>query len=315
MMKPKKRMNCLLLGGGGFLGYHLCLALLAAGHKVRIFDRPHRKRFTVPAGGAVEWFAGDFANQEDLELALSGCDILYHLVGTTLPSSSNENPAYDVETNVVSTLRLLDLARQRRGVKIIFISSGGTVYGIPQGVPIKESHPTNPICSYGITKLAVEKYLFLYRQLYGLDSYVFRLANPFGERQEAAAEQGAVSVFLKKALQDEVIEIWGDGSVVRDYIYVKDAIDALVRAVGYAGDVRIFNIGSGRGRSLCELLSVIEQVLGRPVRHVFSPARACDVPANVLDISLARKILDWRPRIPFVDGLRTTAAWIKSGAF
>ncbi len=307
-------MKCLVLGGGGFLGSHLSQALLEAGHTVRIFDLPHRKRFAAAPPQRLEWVEGDFANPDDLEPAVSGCDILYHLVCTTLPSSSNENPAYDVETNVVSTLRLLDLARKKRGVKVIFVSSGGTVYGIPESVPLDESHPTNPICSYGVTKLAVEKYLFLYRQLYGLDSCVLRLANPFGERQEASVLQGAVSVFLNKAFHDEVIEIWGDGSVIRDYIYVKDAVDALVRAAEHSGKDRLFNIGSGQGRSLNEILSEIGQVLGRPVRHAFAPARACDVPANVLDISLARKSLGWRPRTSFQEGLRATLAWIKKGS-
>jgi UDP-glucose 4-epimerase len=298
------------LGGGGFLGYHLSQALLAAGHRVRIFDRPNINRFAVSSRHTLEWVEGDFINEEDLESAISGCDTIYHFVSTTLPKTSNDNPIYDVETNVVGTLHLLDLVRQQSGRKIIFISSGGTVYGIPREVPIKESHPTDPICSYGVAKLTIEKYLALYHQLYGLDYFVIRPSNPFGEKQRITGAQGAVAVFLHKALHDEPIEIWGDGTVVRDFIYVGDLIDALVRALTYTGDCRIFNIGSGKGRSLNELLSEIETLLGRQIRRTYMQARAFDVPSNVLDISMAARHLNWQPQIPFRDGLERTQKWV-----
>jgi len=303
-------MNCVILGGGGFLGYHLCQALLTAGHRVRVFDRPNLKRFSLPDnGGDAEWIEGDFVNQEDLEPAISGCDIIYHLVSTTLPKSSNDNPVYDMETNVIGTLRLLDLAKNHNK-KIIFVSSGGTVYGIPEEVPIKESHPTNPICSYGIAKLAIEKYLQLYHHLYNLDYCIFRLANPFGERQKVTAAQGAIAVFLHKALHDQTIEVWGDGTVVRDYVYVKDAIAPLVKAITYSGDCRIFNIGSGEGKSLNEVVAAIGALLGRPIRYTHVQARAFDAPSNVLDITLAARFLDWAPKTSFHEGLSRTLRWI-----
>jgi UDP-glucose 4-epimerase len=303
-------MNCVILGGGGFLGYHLCQALLTAGHRVRIFDRPNLERFSLlDSSGSVEWIEGDFVNQGDLEPAISGCDIIYHLVSTTLPKSSNENPLYDIETNVIGTLRLLDLVKGKNK-KIIFISSGGTVYGIPEEVPIKESHPTNPICSYGIGKVTIEKYLHLYHHLYNLDYCVFRLANPFGERQKVAAAQGVIAVFLHKALHDQPIEIWGDGTVIRDYLYVKDAIAPVVKAITYRVDCRIFNVGSGEGKSLNEVLAAIGALLGKEVRCTFTPSRAFDVPSNVLDISLAARYLDWYPRTTYQDGLSRTLAWI-----
>ncbi len=207
------------------MGSHLCDALLAEGHSVRIFDRPNLKRFReFSADEQVEWVEGDFANQEDIARAVPDCDVIYHLVSTTLPKSSNDNPVYDVETNIVGTLHLLEVARKSTVRKVIFISSGGTVYGVPNSTPINEEHPTNPICSYGISKLTIEKYLNLYYTLYGLDYCVLRLANPYGERQRTTVAQGAVAVFLHRALRNETIEIWGDGSVVRDYIYVSDAI-------------------------------------------------------------------------------------------
>jgi len=305
-------MKCLILGGGGFLGSHLSEALLEQGYAVRIFDRRNLLRFrSFQSSDAVEWFEGDFINSEHVAHAVSGCDIIYHLVSTTLPHSSNENPTYDVETNVVGTLHLLEAALKNKAKKLIFVSSGGTVYGIPQDVPIKESHSTEPICSYGIAKLAIEKYLELFRLLHGMEYCVLRLANPFGERQRVVSAQGAVAVFLDKALRNEEIEIWGDGSVVRDYLYVSDAVSALTKALAYDGGCNVFNIGSGVGRSLNDILDAIETLLGSAVRRSYLPARAFDVPVSVLDVSKAAELLNWTPQIPFAEGLYRTAKWLR----
>ncbi len=305
-------MKCLILGGGGFIGSHLCEALLAQGHHVRILDRPNLARFK-PFGyeEKVEWIDGDFVNRKDVDNAVSGCDIIYHLVSTTLPSSSNANPAYDVETNVIGTLHLLEAVRKHKVRKIIFVSSGGTVYGIPEEIPIRETHPTEPICSYGISKLAIEKYLNLFNLLHGIEYCVLRFSNPFGERQRVSAAQGAITVFISKALRNEEIEIWGDGSVTRDYFHVSDAVSALIKALSYEGNNRVFNIGSGVGRSLNEILDAIDTLTGTPVKRVYLPSRAFDVPVNILDISKAADLLDWKPQMPFIEGLSRTAQWLK----
>jgi UDP-glucose 4-epimerase len=306
-------MKCLVLGGGGFLGSHLCEALLAQGYAVRIFDRPNLLRFkSFQNTDAVEWVEGDFINREHVAQAVSGCDIIYHMISTTLPRSSNENPAYDVETNVIGTLHLLEAAQRNKIKKTIFVSSGGTVYGIPQEIPIPETHPTEPICSYGIGKLAIEKYLNLFHLLHGTEYCVLRLANPFGERQRIAAAQGAVAVFLYKALRNEAIEIWGDGSVLRDYFHVSDAVSAMTKALTYEGSSSVFNIGSGVGQSLNEILDAIEVLLGSNVKRIYLPARAFDVPISVLDISKAVKYLNWHPQLSFAEGLSRTAQWLKS---
>lgn len=170
-------MKCLILGGGGILGSHLCDALLAKGYSVRIFDRPNLRRFRAFLPDEdVEWVEGDFANEEGVAHAVPDCDIIYHLVSTTVPKSANDNPVYDVETNIVGTLNLLNQSRNEKIKKIIFVSSGGAVYGVPEHIPIKENHPSNPLCSYGITKLAIEKYFHLYHELYGLDYCVLCFA-------------------------------------------------------------------------------------------------------------------------------------------
>lgn len=304
-------MRCLILGGGGFLGSHLADALLDEGHAVRILDRPNLVRYRpFRPDEPLEWIEGDFLDERHLDAAVEGCDAVYHLVSTTLPRSSNENPAYDVQTNVMGTLRLLESVRRHRAGRVVLVSSGGTVYGIPRSIPIPETHPTEPLCAYGIGKLAIEKYLHLHHHLHGLDYRVLRLANPFGERQRVSAAQGAVTVFLDRALRGDEIEIWGDGSVIRDYFHVSDAVSAMTRALRHEGKRRIFNIGSGTGLSLNQLIAAIERLVGTTVHRRHRPARPFDVAVSVLDTSLAREDLGWTPKVTFAEGLARTARWL-----
>jgi len=305
--------SCLVLGGAGFIGSHLSEALAGEGHRVRIFDRPHVDRLPLfPPSRGFEIFTGDFLNPQALAPALEGTEIVFHLVSTTLPKNSNDNPMYDVETNVLGTLRLIELCRSRGVRKLVFVSSGGTVYGPPRSVPVSEEHPTQPISSYGIHKLMVEKYLHLAQRLHGLDYRIVRPANLYGPRQRLDIAQGAVGVFLERALKEQPIQIWGDGSVVRDYVYVADAVDAMLKAARFEGEPRIFNLGSGRGVSLKELIAEIEKLLGRPVKVEYSAARAVDVPVNVLDASLAERHLGWRASTPLGEGLRRTCEWLRA---
>lgn len=306
-------MKCLVFGGGGFMGHHLCRTLLAQGHKVRIFERPNVRRDAVLSGNPdVDFVEGDFVNEQDVTDAVPDCDIVFHLISTTLPKSSNDNPVYDVESNVVGTLHLLRSAVKSGVRKILFASSGGTVYGIPNQIPISESHPTDPVCSYAVGKLMVEKYLHLYHVLNGLNYCVLRIANAYGEGQRPFGSQGAVAVFLRKAMDNEVVEVWGDGSVVRDYVYVGDVIDAFLKALSYEGEHRLFNIGAGEGRSVNELLSAIESVMGRPVSRKYVRGRDFDVPMNVLDISKAHMVLGWEPKTRFLEGLARVLAWLRT---
>jgi UDP-glucose 4-epimerase len=305
-------MKCVLFGGAGFIGSHLAQRLIEAGHAVRIFDRPdwtaHRG---FPCVEEIEWYEGDFVNRRDTAQALAGCEAAFHLVSTTLPATANENPVYDVETNILGTLRMLEGACAAQLKKIVFVSSGGTVYGVPREIPIAETHPTDPITAYGVSKLMVEKYLELYRVLHGLEYVVLRVSNPYGERRRLPAVQGVVSAFMHRALARAPIEVWGDGSVVRDYLYVGDVAQALVRALDHGGDERIFNIGSGVGRTVNDIIDAIEKTVGWPLERRYLARRAFDVPANVLDISRARRALAWEPCTPFDEGLDRTLAWFR----
>jgi UDP-glucose 4-epimerase len=233
-----------------------------------------------------------------------------HLVSSTLPRGSNEDVVFDVQSNLISSLHLLN-AMVTKGIrKIIFISSGGTVYGNPIYTPLDEGHPTNPTVSYGITKLAIEKYLLLFQSLHGIKATILRVANPYGERQRIETAQGAIGVFLSKALRHQDIEIWGDGSVIRDYVYVGDVADAFAKAVNYDGACSVFNIGSGVGKSLNEIIGVMRETLGLQFEVNYHPSRAFDVPVSILNNSLAQRELGWAPQVTFNEGIKQTASWM-----
>ncbi|HEY6838529.1 MAG TPA: NAD-dependent epimerase/dehydratase family protein [Geobacteraceae bacterium] len=303
-------MNTLILGGNGFIGSHLVDRLLAEGHGVRVFDK-YEEHYRKPLAG-VDYRFGDFGNRGLLAEALEGIDTVFHLISTSLPKTSNDDPAFDVQSNVVETLFLLEQCVAKKVGKVVFTSSGGTVYGRPVQLPISEESPTDPECSYGITKLTIEKYLALYQHLHGLDYTVVRLSNPYGSRQNPTGIQGAIAVFLGRAARGEAIEIWGDGEVVRDYVYIDDMIDGLYRAATTASPFRVFNIGSGRGYSLNEIVAAIRAVTGLELEVVYKPGRPFDVPAIYLDIARARRELNWTPSVSLADGIARTWEFVKN---
>ncbi len=310
-METKEGKRCLILGGGGFMGSHLAEELLAAGYAVRVFDRANRDRQNLAAvADQVEIVEGDFSNESDLEAVVPGSDYVFHLVGTTLPANSNSNPVYDVESNVVSSLKLFEYCCREKVRKLIFSSSGGTVYGIPQRIPMDEDHPTHPICSYGITKLAIEKYLHLYHHLSGMDYVVLRISNPYGERQRLDGSQGVIAVFLGNLAHHEPIHLWGDGSVERDFLYVGDVVRAMRLAAEYSGPQKVFNVAGGHGTSLLQLLEVLLKVTGEKPHIVREPKRIFDVPRNILDNTCAKNLLRWKPEVPLEEGIRRTWEWV-----
>src|SRR5262245_10790013 len=304
-----------VLGGAGFLGSHLAEALLARGHHVRVFDRDNVDlRNLDGVKGRWEFVGGDLGSESDQERAVQGATSLFHLVSTTIPATSNQDPAFDVETNLLATVRLLERARREKIERIVFVSSGGTVYGRPVRIPIDESHPTEPLVSYGVVKLAVEKYLGLYHHLHGLSYRVVRLSNPYGPRQRAGGAQGAATVFLARVHEGKPIEIWGDGKVIRDYVYVSDAVEGILAAHEHPGSAGTYNIGYGAGTSLNDLVTAIQEVTGRKIDVRHTPGRAFDVPENVLDITRAATELGWTPRVTLHEGLRRTWDWLQEDA-
>ena len=302
-----------ILGGGGFIGSAICDRLLVDGHHLKVFERPRVAPYRVfSINEKVEWVTGDFSSAHDIESFVDGVDVVLHLISSTLPRGSNEDVVFDVQSNIVSSLNLLNAMVVKKVKKIIFISSGGTIYGNPEYVPLDENHPTNPTVSYGITKLAIEKYLLLFQGLYDIKSIILRVANPYGERQRSETAQGAIGVFLSKILRREPIEIWGDGSIIRDYVYVGDVADAFAKAVIYDGEKSVFNIGSGTGKSLNEVVASAKEIIGCDIEVKYLPPRSFDVPVSILNNSLALQELGWAPKVEFYDGVKKTAAWMSS---
>jgi UDP-glucose 4-epimerase len=304
-------MKSMILGGGGFLGSHLSETLLTNGHEVRIFDQPGARYLEYSSKQGAEIITGNFMNVDELKGAISDCDVVYHLLSATVPQTSNDNPCLDVEVNLVGTLHLLEQMRQANVKKIVFSSSGGTVYGVPQEIPIKESHPTDPISSYGIVKLAIEKYLHLFWTLYGIDYCILRISNAYGARQPITPTQGAIASFLGKAAAKDEIMIWGDGTVLRDYVYASDIANAFLQASLYEGKFKIFNIGSGQGHSLNDLIGAIENITRVPLQVKYLPGRPFDVPINVLDITRAKSYLGWEPKVRLEEGVLSAFEWIQ----
>jgi UDP-glucose 4-epimerase len=306
-------MKVVVVGASGFIGSHLVDGLLAAGCQVRALARhlPGLISSAALADQGLKLFPLSMADGLALQEAIEGADLVFHLASGSLPQSSNRDPQADVQVNLLGALKVLEAARLAKVKRLVMVSSGGTVYGVPQQVPIPETHPTDPTCSYGITKLAIEKYVELYRQLHGLDGLVLRLANPYGERQRLDATQGVVPVFLGRALRGEPLQIWGDGSTVRDFLYISDVVSALLATAKYQGEERLFNVGSGEGLSLNQLVALLEGELQRPIDVQYLPSRGFDVPTNVLSIELAQRCLRWSPQVPVAEGLLRFHASIK----
>jgi len=293
--------KCLILGASGFLGKNLCRTLVQHGFHVIAYGREtgHLKALEAVTS-SLQVVTGDFVIEGVPDSLLDGADIVFHLISTTKPA--NTDVLKEFETNVVPTVRLLDACASRQ-LRLVYFSSGGTVYGVPRYVPIDEGHRTEPISAYGIHKLSVEKCIEYYGRTYGLDYDILRISNPYGRYQDPKARQGAMAVFMARAILGQPIEIWGDGSVIRDYVDVDDVMDACMKLLLYHGDVHVFNIGSGKGYSLQAMLYRMERELGEPIEVHYQSSRVQDVPANVLDNSLARKELEWMPRTGFEAGI------------
>lgn len=306
-----RESSCVVLGGGGFLGVNLCRRLAASGARVRAFGR--RCLFQQDLAG-VEWRQGDFCDAAALEAAIASCDTVFHLVHTYMPQSADLNMAEDVRQNVMASLALLELSRKLKVKRVVFVSSGGIVYGPTAQFPTAETAATDPISAYGISKLTIEKYLHLYEHHHGLSFRVLRVANLFGPFQMPGKNQGVIAALISCALHDKEFEIWGDGTAVRDYVYVDDVVEALLLAAGDNSERRIFNIGSGEGRDLRQVISEIEANLGVKLAVRRTQGRLIDVPASVLAIDRARDVLGWRPRTPFDLGIKQTIAWWRARA-
>ena len=299
-------MNIVVFGASGYIGSHLVEKLLCAGHDV--FALVHRGKGLLTSNSInhknITIKKIDICNPQSVKDACKLADQIINLSSNSVPQSSNKDPKSDLQVNLIGALNILDAAKDSKGKNVIMISSGGTVYGKPQALPINENHPTQPICSYGITKLAIEKYLYLYKKIHNINGLALRISNPYGGAQRINHQQGVIPNFLQKSIKNEVIEIWGDGNIVRDFIYISDVIDAIISALNYTGDDHVINIGSGHGYSLLEIIKLIEIISEKKVAYTTSSQRISDVDINILDIKKAKLLLNWEPKITIKEGLK-----------
>jgi UDP-glucose 4-epimerase len=302
----ERRPSCIVLGGGGFLGVNLCRRLAASGYRVSAFGRS--RRFAGEPRD-VEWRQGDFSDRAALSAAIGDHEVVVHLIHTSTPQSAILDMTGDLQQNVASSIALFDICRDLGVKRVVFVSSGGTIYGPSAPIPTPETAPTAPITPYGVGKLAIEKYLALYEHLFGLDYRILRVGNPFGPFQLPLKHQGVIATLISRALRNETIDIFGDGSAVRDFIYVDDVVDAVEKAMRDRSEERIFNIGSGQGHSLSAAIAAIETLLKVKAKVEWRQRRPVDVPASVLAIERARTVLGWSPATPFEAGLQHTIAW------
>ena len=295
----KKRV--VVTGGNGFIGRHIVRRLMTAGN----FDVVVVDKESPGDAIAIPTRCGSFGDCAFMRTILQEHDTVLHLACSTIPATSEKDRRADICDNIVGSVELLEACVERRVARLIFMSSGGTVYGTHGAQGAREDSPTNPVSSHGAMKLAIEKYIAVFRALHALPYVIVRASNPYGWTYERKKNQGIIDVALRKALKNETITIWGDGTVARDFIYIDDLTEALFRIVD--GDLadEIINVGTGIGVSVNRILSTIEKTIGRDLHKEYVPERGFDIASNVLCVQKALMKLGWGPATTIEQGIRT----------
>lgn len=309
-MVKQRRKKCLVLGADGFLGSHLVDDLVARGFDVRVFDRfrDGRTRHLGHLRDTIEFRQGDFMNRRQVERALRDVDYVFHFVSLSTPASTANDPRAEIDSNLRGTLQLLDLAVKHSVKKIVYPSSGGAVYGNALEEVVNETVQPRPVSPYAVTKLMIEEYFHYYGRQHGLDFVIYRIANPYGERQNPYGIQGAIPIFMKHMMLGESVTLYGD--TVRDYIYVKDVTGFIAENFDKPGERSTYNVGSGRGVALSELVPKIARVVGAMPKVVSEERRPFDVGKIVLDISRVNEEFGFRPTTSLEVGLEKTYAYV-----
>jgi len=301
----------LLLGGHGFLGSNLIdFALRNLNEKYRfiVFDFYKDHPLGIKFANVVKTYKGDFTNYKDIKIIFdeNSIDYVFHFISTTVPATSNDNILYDIESNLLPTINVLELCKNYNVKQILFISSGGAVYGSSATYIHKESDPLLPNSSYGIIKLAIEKYLKLYHHLYQLNYLSLRLSNPYGPFH-FSDKQGVINIAIRKAINNQEFDVWGDGSGIKDYIYCEDVRKIIFLLVEKGLKNTELNIGSNQGYSINDILQIIQRL--KPFGGInYKSAQSFDVSKIVLDTSKLSEYIDFELTSLEV-GIKRTYHW------
>lgn len=304
----------LVLGANGFIGSHLVDSLIEKGHTVRAFDRFGNDKPKFNESKNIDIFPGDFLNAGQLEEALKDIEYVFHFISTTTPATAENDPLIDIETNIRMSVELFQLCARANIKRILFASTGGAIYGENdgRGQPHKEVDPTLPVSPYAIGKLAIENYLRYFRVKHGLNSTVFRISNPYGERQPFNRKQGVIPIFLENIFLDKPITVLGDGSMVRDYIYVKDVANMISTTFNDENIGSLYNIGSGLGTTVNDLVEIARSVTSKDIKIEHQPTPSTFLHKVILDSNKFSSDFGIAPTTSIEDGMRKTYKYIKS---
>jgi UDP-glucose 4-epimerase len=294
----------LVIGANGFIGSHLVDALVDAGHEVTAFDRFSSRMPTFRATG-VNIVVGEFLSRADIDSAVRGQDYVYHFLSTTTPATAESDPTLDIRTNLAQTVELLESCVDAGIVHFYFASTGGAIYGQQGKSEYSETDPVLPVSPYAIGKLAIERYLDYFSTTRGLTSTAFRISNPFGPRQHPNKKQGLIPIALRQILLGRPVVQYGDGSMVRDYVYVEDLVQMIVPTLGRT-TAPLYNLGSGVGHSVSEVLSSLRRVTDIDFEVVSRATPPTFVDRVVLDTTRFRTEFESNPLTPLDDGVRVT---------
>lgn len=303
-------MKVLVTGGAGFIGSHVVDLMVEAGHEVVVVDNLSTGRMSN-LNSSAKFYQVDIRSPE-LEKVIEAerPEVIDHHAAQMDVRKSVADPVYDADINILGGLNLLNLAVKYNVRKVIYISSGGAVYGEPVYLPCDEKHPVQPLCPYGATKYMLELYLYMYKQTYGLDYSVIRYPNVYGPRQDPAGEAGVVAIFTGLMLKGKPVTIYGTGEQVRDYVFVRDCARANVMLLS-KGSGQVFNLGYGIGTTVNQIFAGLKSITGYGADAIYGPGRAGETFKIYLDATHAKQELGWEPTIPLHDGLSKTVDYFR----
>lgn len=307
-------MKILVTGAAGFVGSHIADAYVEAGHDVVSIDDLSRGR-KENINPKCRFYACDIRDREAVKNIFSAEKpvIVNHHAAQMDVRRGVREPLFDAEVNILGGINMIEAAVANGVSRIIYAGTAGAGYGEPDRLPVSEDYPVNPITPYGISKHTIEHYLFTFRFLYGLDYVVVRYGNVYGPGQSSQGEAGVFAIFSEQMLAGVQPVIYGDGTKVRDYVYVSDVVAANVAALD-RGNGEIFNISSGVQTTDQEVFDLVRELLGKSVQPTYVPRRPGEIDRICLDISKAERLLGWKPQVSLLDGARRTVAYFQKAA-